>query len=221
MPDESQDVRCFQLTIYLSTDNPVVGATFFAAAGDNHDEVVQQPPRFQTSELQRAKTVCIQLLEKLARAAGTGAETINIHLADGGIILPDPEPAAPLPADRFYSVILTHNATLKVLDNDAVLLVELKLDRLIPNDSGSMVLFSPSKDGNKPVESPDPNDRFSFVAYVGTANDQPAETGFLRFKIKNEAVAGFIQRIRDKPNAHVFLAHSQRRPSARELDKTT
>jgi hypothetical protein len=94
MPDESQDVRCVQLTIFLSTDNPVVAPTFFAAAGDNHDEVVQQPPRFQTSELKRAKTVCIQLLEKLAKAASAGAETINIHVADGGIIVPDPAPVA-------------------------------------------------------------------------------------------------------------------------------
>jgi hypothetical protein len=94
MADDFEDVRCVQLTIFLSTDNPVVGATFFAAAGDNHDEVVHQPPRFQTSELQRAKTVCIQLLEKLAKAASAGAETINIHVAGGDIIVPDPAPVA-------------------------------------------------------------------------------------------------------------------------------
>jgi hypothetical protein len=92
MADDLEDVRCFQVTIFLSTDNPVVGATFFAAAGNNHDEVVQQPPRFQTSELERAKTVCIQLLEKLAKAISTEAETIKIYVSNGGIILPDPEP---------------------------------------------------------------------------------------------------------------------------------
>ena len=92
MPDDPQDVRCFQLTIFLSTDNPFAGATFFAAAGDNHDEVVQQPPRFQTSELMRARTVCSQLLEKLAEAVKNGSETIKILVSDGGIIVPDPEP---------------------------------------------------------------------------------------------------------------------------------
>ena len=94
MADEAEDVRCFQLSIFLSTDNPAVAASFFAAAGDNHDEVVQQPPRFQTSELQRSKTVCVQLLEKLAQAVKDGSETIRIQVTDGGIIVPDPEAAA-------------------------------------------------------------------------------------------------------------------------------
>ena len=118
--DESEDVRCFQLSIYLSTDNPVVAPTFFAAAGNNHDEVLDRPPRFQTSELEGGKTVCSQLLRKLARAVDDEEETIKIRVLDGRIIVPDPEPPPPSPPVVFYTVILTYHATLPVADNDNV-----------------------------------------------------------------------------------------------------
>lgn len=124
----------------------------------------------------------------------------------------------PLPPEepRFWEISLTYDATLTVPDNDRLVLVELTLDKPIPNDSGSMVLFSPAKDGSLPSSPADPSDKFSFASYVGTDNDQPAETTCLRFKIKKDAAAGFIQKIKDKPNARVFLAHFQPRPSGRD-----
>jgi hypothetical protein len=206
MADESPDVRCFQLTIYLSSDNPVVGPTFFAAAGNNHDEVIQQPPRFQTSELMHGKTVCSQLLKKLGKAVDAGSETVRIRVGNTGIIVPDPEAAAPPP---FYLVSLTFDATLPLADNDKVVLVELALDKPIPNDSGSMVVFDSVSNASAPTGAPEATDRFSFVPYVGPANEQPAQTSCLRFKIKKEAASAFIQQIKEKPNARVFLIHNQ------------
>lgn len=91
MPEDTPDVRCFQLTIFLSTDNPLVGQTLYVAAGDNRDEVVGQPPRFQTSPMMSVRTVCSQLLRKLARAVDDGSETVRIRVRDG-IIIPDPDP---------------------------------------------------------------------------------------------------------------------------------
>jgi hypothetical protein len=122
MADESKDVRCVQLSIFLSTDNPVVAASFFAAAGDNRDEVVQQPPRFQTSERECAKTVCTQLLDKLAKAIKHGSETIRIQVTDGGIIVPDPERPA-----TGSSAASTHRSSA------AAKIAQAKLDRKTPD----------------------------------------------------------------------------------------
>jgi hypothetical protein len=112
-----------------------------------------------------------------------------------------------LPPDPFYPVFLTYNATLAVPDDPSSVLVELKLDKTIPNDSGSLDLVAPNS-----TDSPKPTDKFPFIPYVGAANEQLANTSYLRFKIRRNAANGFIQRIKDNPTAHVFLDHNQPKP---------
>jgi hypothetical protein len=221
MPDHPPEFCFVQVTIVLRGKDSSEGPSYDVSAGDSRADLTRKPPAFQTDEMSGGKIACSQILKKLAQAVDGDSKPIKIRVDNIGIILPDPEPAPPLPPEPFYAVILTYNATIPVLDNDSVLLVELKLDKPIPNDSGSMVLFSPSSDGSAPAGAADPTDKFSFVSYVGAANDQPAETSFLRFKIKTVAAAGFIQKIKDKPNAHLFLAHNQPNPPAKDRDKAS
>ena len=84
-----------------------------------------------------------------------------------------------------------------------------------------MVLFKLGRDRAPTTGAPDPTDRYSFVPYVDAANNPPAETRLLRFKIKKEAINGFIQQIKDKPNAHLFLAHNQPVSRARDGAKSS
>jgi hypothetical protein len=86
-----EDVRCFELTIFLSTDNPAVGPTFNIVAGNNQTEVANR--RFQTRQTTTPRGVYSQLLRRLAEAVDAGQKTIPLRVDELGLILQDTFPA--------------------------------------------------------------------------------------------------------------------------------
>jgi hypothetical protein len=107
------------------------------------------------------------------------------------------------PPDPFFTVLLTYNATLPLSDQPNFVLVEFKLDKTIPNDSGSLVLAA---------DAPKATDKLPFSNYVGPAGERLASTSYLQIKIRKDEANDVIQRIKGAPNAHVFLDHNQPKP---------
>jgi hypothetical protein len=73
-------VKCFQVTIFLSTDNPRAGRRYEIGAGDNETQVLSG--QYHADMAITEKEVYMEILYKLAEAVGRADKSISI-VVDG------------------------------------------------------------------------------------------------------------------------------------------
>lgn len=136
----TQNVRCFQITIFLSTDNPNAGRRYEINAGNNADQTLGG--LYHTDMTVTEKEVYMEILYKLVEAVDGGARTIKVVVDGSNTIIRDSGYPLPSLETHIDDALGTKNSK-----QAALLVIKSVLDKVLegtPTASGPLAAsFAP------------------------------------------------------------------------------
>lgn len=124
-----------------------------------------------------------------------------------------------LAPDPYYTVSIQSVERTRVAPSAPdTTIVTLKLDKKIPNDSGSLALTRDKPDGDGQAPATQFDDRYPIMHHRGPRGEDPSSDDLIEVSVNSDNVQAFMNRVKMSPGARVFLEHNQpKQPTTDDL----